>query len=315
MDGTGDASRGSNASSEPTLPPGKVPESTTILIVGGGPVGIASAVAFARYGLDCVILERHATRTEQPKANIVNNRSVEIFRQYSLDLEPLRKLGLSEEEDKTVVFASSMTGLEFGQIEVGPRGPAARYASPEAMMNVPQPLLEQHLLRTAMETGKVTYLRMHEWQHCDEDPTTKEITSTVLLRETNVTRQITSKYLIACDGTNARSRDVLQIPFETPGGAPETVLHYVSVHFSADLSQFKPAMLWFILNSTGMGIFITYNRKNSWVFTTPYDPSVTPPATFTSEFLKAQVLRVSTKCTILSLIIFNKRAEYRSCSR
>jgi len=272
----------------------KLPKSTPILIVGGGPIGITSAIAFARYGIESVILERHATKLGQPKAHVINNRTVEILRQFNLDLASLRELGLSDAESGAVIFASSMNGLEYGVIQSGGGVATAREASPEAMFNVAQPLLEEHLLQAALKTGKVTYLTMHEWQHCTEDLTTKEITSTVLLRESNATQEITSRYLIACDGTNARSRDILQIPFETLTRGPEVVLHYASIHFSADLSHFRPGLLWFILNPTGMGVFIAYNRKNSWVFAIQYDPSVTPTATFTSHYLKDQVFKVGT---------------------
>ncbi|KAK5047191.1 hypothetical protein LTR84_006713 [Exophiala bonariae] len=268
-----------------------LPESTTALIVGGGPVGITTAIALARYGIQSVILERHATRMGQPKAHVINNRSVEILRQYGVDLTPMRKVGLSDEEAGQVIFASSMNGLEYGVLNSSVASSTARDASPETMFNVAQPLLEEYLLQVALETGKVKHLRMHEWQNCTEDPTTKEITSTVLLRESDVTKLVTSKYLIACDGANSKSRDVLQIPFLSPNGSPEVILNYASIHFSADLSHFKPGLLWFILNPSGMGVFIAYNRKNSWVFTIQYDPSTTPSETFTSDFLQTQVFK------------------------
>lgn len=272
----------------------KLHESTTVLIVGGGPVGITAAIALARYGMESIILERHATRMGQPKAHVINNRSVEILRQYRVDLAPLRKVGLSDEEAEQIIFAASMNGLEYGVLKSSAASTAAKAASPETMFNVAQPLFEDYLLQVALKTGKVTYLRMHEWRHCIEDLTTKQITSTVLLRDTNTTKVVTSKYLIGCDGANAKSRDVLQIPFEPLNGGPEVVLHYASIHFSADLSHFKPGLLWFILNPNGMGIFIAYNRKNSWVFTIQYDPSAIPSETFTPEFLKAQVFKVRT---------------------
>lgn len=278
--------------SQRSLQHGQLPESTTILIVGGGPVGILSAIAFARYGLDSVVLERHATRLGQPKAHVVSQRSVEIFRQYELDVAYLRKMGLSTEDAAAVVFASAMNGIEYGVLETNAGSAAEQAASPETMFNVAQPLLEEHFLQAALKTGKVTYLRRHEWQQCTEDPATKKIESTVLRHEDGSTQTITSKYLIACDGTNARSRDILQIPFQPLNGRPEVVLNYVSVHFSADLSHLRPGLLWFILNPAGMGIFIAYNRKNSWVFTFQYDPSMMPRELFTSEFLQERLFKV-----------------------
>lgn len=288
----GDASPSSGPGSAQSFRHDKLHESTTALIVGGGPVGITAAIALARYGMESVVLERHATRMGQPKAHVINNRSVEILRQYRVDLSPLRKVGLSDEEAEQIIFASSMNGLEYGVLKSSAASTTARLASPETMFNVAQPLFEEYLLQVALKTGKVTYLRRHEWQHCTEDPTTGQITSTVLLRDTNTTKAVTSKYLIACDGANAKSREILQIPFQPLNGGPEVVLHYASIHFSADLSHYKPGLLWFILNPDGVGIFIAYNRKNSWVFTIQYDPSAVPSETFTPEFLKAQVFKV-----------------------
>ena len=299
---TAETSIGSHGPSmeEPSQPV-RLPNSTTVLIVGGGPVGILSAFAMSKYGMDCVVLERHATRLGQPKAHVTNSRTVEIFRQYGLDVSYLRKVGLSDEEAENVLFASSMSGVQFGLLKTRITSPAAKAASPEVMFNVEQPALEDHMLQAALKTGKVTYLRMHEWKGCTEDPTTKEITSTVLLREPGTTSSISSKYLIACDGTNARSREILQIPFRPLNNGPEVALHYISVHFSADLTKYTPGLLWFILNPVGMGVFIAYNRKNNWVFSTQYDPSVTPPETFTSEVLKAKVFQVRTESQSIAL--------------
>jgi 2,4-dichlorophenol 6-monooxygenase len=184
-----------------------------------------------------------------------------------------------------------MTGVEFGSIHHEENAEGILSITPEPMFNVPQPVMEDLLLQHALKTGRVTYLRRHEWKGCIEE-SDKTITSSVLLRESNTTQTIRSKYLIGCDGTNAKSRDILQIPFETLDNQPEIVLYHVSVHFSADLSHLKPALLWFILNPAGLGVFIAYNRKNSWVFTIGYDPAVIPKETFTSEYCKDSVLKV-----------------------
>ena len=280
-----------SASSDGCPVPRKLPESTSVVIVGGGPVGIASAISLARYGLDSVILERHPSRLGQPKAHVMNPRTLEIFRQIGIDMLPARDIGLAPEDAKAIMFASSMTGVEFGSIVCDEIPEGILSITPEPMFNVPQPLIEDLLLLHALKTGKVTYLRMHEWRGCIEEAD-KTITSSVLLRASNTTQIIRSRYLIGCDGTNSKSREVLRIPFETLDNEPEVVLYYVSVHFSADLSHLKPALLWFILNPTGMGVFISYNRKNSWVFTVSYNPAVTPKETFTSEYCKDSVLKV-----------------------
>jgi 2,4-dichlorophenol 6-monooxygenase len=269
----------------------KLPDFVPILIVGGGPVGIANAILLARYGLDSIILERHSSRLGQPKAHVMNPRTLEILRQNRIEMLPARQVGLSAEEAKAILFASSMTGVEYGCILHEENAEGVLTITPEPMFNAPQPFIEDLLLQHALETRKVTYLRMHEWRGCIEE-SDKTITSSVLLRGSNTMQTIRSRYLIGCDGTNAKSRDVLRIPFETLDNQQEVVLYHVSVHFSADLSHLKPGLLWFILNPTGMGVFIAYNRKNSWVFTISYNPDVTPKETFTSEYCKDSVLKV-----------------------
>ena len=53
---------------------------TSVLIVGGGPVGLTLSLAFAKFGIDCIVVERNASTTKHPKMDITNGRSMEIFR-------------------------------------------------------------------------------------------------------------------------------------------------------------------------------------------------------------------------------------------
>ena len=61
-------------------PPGQ----TSILIAGAGPVGLTLAIALARFGVDCVVLERNRDTTRHPKMDITNGRSMEIFRRLGI---------------------------------------------------------------------------------------------------------------------------------------------------------------------------------------------------------------------------------------
>ena len=53
--------------------------STDLLIVGGGPTGLAAACDAARHGLSVRIVERRATRAEHSKALVVHARTMEVF--------------------------------------------------------------------------------------------------------------------------------------------------------------------------------------------------------------------------------------------
>jgi len=50
-----------------------------VIIVGGGPVGVALAVELGQRGVSCVLIERHTTPQRIPKGQNLTNRSMEHF--------------------------------------------------------------------------------------------------------------------------------------------------------------------------------------------------------------------------------------------
>src|SRR4051794_22120766 len=50
-----------------------------VVIVGGGPVGLALAVELGQRGVDCVLVERHVNPMRIPKGQNLTNRTLEHF--------------------------------------------------------------------------------------------------------------------------------------------------------------------------------------------------------------------------------------------
>ena len=50
-----------------------------VVIVGGGPVGVALAVELGQRGIDCALVERHLMPQRIPKGQNLTQRSVEHF--------------------------------------------------------------------------------------------------------------------------------------------------------------------------------------------------------------------------------------------
>jgi 2-polyprenyl-6-methoxyphenol hydroxylase-like FAD-dependent oxidoreductase len=69
-----------------------LPEKTQVLIVGGGIAGLTASLLFARYGINSLLIERHAGTSIHPRARGVNARSMEIYRNLGLE-EQIRKAG------------------------------------------------------------------------------------------------------------------------------------------------------------------------------------------------------------------------------
>ncbi|HEY3688532.1 MAG TPA: FAD-dependent oxidoreductase [Streptosporangiaceae bacterium] len=60
--------------------PRSLPESTDVLVVGAGPVGLTLATALARRGVDAVLVDRAAEGANTSRAAVVHARTMEVLR-------------------------------------------------------------------------------------------------------------------------------------------------------------------------------------------------------------------------------------------
>ena len=75
---------------------------TDVLIIGGGPAGMLSAIYLDLLGVSSIVLERKAEISQHPKAHELSARSIEILQQLGFSLEDLASpepyLNLSQTE-------------------------------------------------------------------------------------------------------------------------------------------------------------------------------------------------------------------------
>jgi 2,4-dichlorophenol 6-monooxygenase len=55
-----------------------------VLIVGGGGCGLSSSIFLSDRGVEHLLIERHASTSDLPKAHYLNQRTMEVFRQHGL---------------------------------------------------------------------------------------------------------------------------------------------------------------------------------------------------------------------------------------
>ncbi|KAL2826237.1 FAD binding domain-containing protein [Aspergillus cavernicola] len=260
---------------------------TTVLIIGGGPTGLTTALLLAQHGLRSIIVERHIGRTGQPKAHAINPRSLEIFRQIGLDTAHLRRQGVSPEDGDTVRFVVSISGRELGTLPYERQGEGAMEITPEPLFNIPQPELEDFLLAAVVENTMISYYRGMQWESCHEpEGNGLSLASKVTERATGHSKVIESAYILDCGGANSRARQQLEIPFLPLPEYIQNEVHHVSIHMRADLTKFRPGTLWWTVSPEIEGTFICYNRASDWVFVAYYDPKVTSQEVFSEDYCR-----------------------------
>ena len=105
-----------------------------ILIIGGGPTGLLLAHLLSELGgqyslslslnsashlhrsVKSLIIERYPTRLSAPKAHALSPRTLEICRQFDLDVNEIRNLGSSRDDAYWVNFVTSLSGVYVGSI-------------------------------------------------------------------------------------------------------------------------------------------------------------------------------------------------------
>ncbi|GAB7185458.1 hypothetical protein ATKI12_5289 [Kitasatospora sp. Ki12] len=274
----------------PAVLPEVLPRTTSVLVVGGGPVGLTLSVLLSGYGVPHLLVEAHPGTSRHPKARGVSARSMELFRRCGLE-EEVRRAGLPAAQ---VHFYRGRDLVDPDFVRTGvaaePGGPE-RTPSPGLICS--QDALEPVLLRRARELapdGVRFGLRLvsfaeqpdgahdigahengaHENGARDVGVLGHGVYATLEDRATGERHTVRADWLVGCDGAASTVRETAGIPMEGPTGLG----HYLSVRFEAPLGEVVAdrASASYFLTAPGRGGFLAVDNDRHWIYQHPYDP-------------------------------------------
>jgi 2-polyprenyl-6-methoxyphenol hydroxylase-like FAD-dependent oxidoreductase len=178
-----------------------------VLIVGGGPVGLALAGDLGWRGMPCTLIEKTDGTIEQPKMDLVGVRTMEFCRRWGI-ADWVRDAPYPPDYPQDYVYLTALNGYELGREPFPGRGfEACPPESPQKRERVPQDMFDPILTRFARSFPNVTLRYDSEFVSLRE--TADGVTAEV--RSAGRTETIEADYLVGTDGGASMVRDGLGI--------------------------------------------------------------------------------------------------------
>jgi putative polyketide hydroxylase len=238
-----------------------------VIIVGGGPVGLAAALELARFSVPSVVVERHDSTSWHPKARNLNARTMEIARGWgSAVYQRLRGIDTPPGWKSPMRYLDTIVGQQVGQIETrGFEGPGPTI-SPALPIMSSQDLTEAILRDAAHATGIVDLRFGHQVTDVLSGSNDQDIEAAVAVRvnATGDTYTLAGEALVAADGIDSTVRRQLGIPVSGEQG----IHHFVNCYFCADIERHvgeRRGVVFFVANPDAAGLLQPLDAHGRWL--------------------------------------------------
>ena len=231
---------------------------TPVLIVGGGPVGLALAGELGWRGIACTLIEQGDGTIVTPKMNEVNIRTMEFCRRWGI-ADAVHSCPFPPDYPLDVAFVTSLSGCELGRMPRPPRKSEAPEPHSPMRLQVCSQMWFDPILQGFARTFPHVRLRYRTRLESFE-ASASGVTAEVVDVDNGQRERIEADYLVGCDGANSLLRRSLGIDLDG-----KTLGHPVHLYFRAPN----------LLESCGRQpttFFVTVDRHGAWSNVRIIDP-------------------------------------------
>jgi 2-polyprenyl-6-methoxyphenol hydroxylase-like FAD-dependent oxidoreductase len=244
---------------------------TSVLVAGGGPVGMTLALDLAWRGIDVIVAERRpANAPPSVKCGQISARSMEVFRRLGVANE-LREVGLPADYPNDIVSATSVTGIELSRVLIparGERGSAAAagpdtlWPTPEHTHRVNQIFFEPVLFAHVAAQPRVRILNRTDVEEFTQDG--HGVTAIARNLDSGEPLTIACAYLVGCDGASSMVRKAIGAELVGTPVLQHAQSTYIRAPTLRQLLSGKPAWLYFSLNPRRCGVTMAVDGRETW---------------------------------------------------
>jgi 2-polyprenyl-6-methoxyphenol hydroxylase-like FAD-dependent oxidoreductase len=200
----------------------------SVLICGGGPVGLALSIELGLRGVECMLVEQGNGTVPVPKMSQLSTRTMEFCRRWGI-ADQAKKAGWPEEHPADFIYVTNMIGYELFRQKFTPYAKQGDLGyTPEGPRQCPQIFFDPILLQHAASLPSVTLRHRTRLESFEEDA--NSIHALLRSLETGRSEKVRAGYLVGCDGFDGHVRKALNTEYEGSG-----ILSYsVSIFFRSE---------------------------------------------------------------------------------
>ncbi len=241
-----------------------------VVIVGGGPTGLALAIELGKKGVACAVFEQNSTTSAFPKASANGARTLEHFRRLGI-VQGIRRIGFPHETAYfTRLVQYELARLRLAGMDSLTRDDAApgSWFTPELPQRMQQVRVEQFLYDHAAAMPGIS-LR-YGWRVTVVEDLGDVVQIKVEDISTGAIKVLHSKFVIGCDGPRGLVRRSLGIRYRGEGGVEREFMggQMLSTHFRARelyaLAKGSPATMYWTFNPTRRAVLISANGRDEF---------------------------------------------------
>ena len=258
----------------------------SVLIVGGGTVGLHLAMELGWRNVDCLLVNQRPSTPDHPKGSTINSRSMEHMRRLGIASE-IRKAGLPPDHITDICYVTRLAEWELGRIHMPTSREKIRNPGPWGSTELtPEPIHRcnqfyfEKIMRAHAESFTSTDLRFH-WQLNSFEDRDDHVRVEIENLSSGCTETVICEYMIGCDGGRGNVRRQLGIAYQGRESSGrlfydgEMLSIYVHALDIADIRRMAVAWHYWTINPKGRVDFITLDGKGDYVLLAEVEPGVT----------------------------------------
>ncbi len=261
--------------------------SPSVLIIGGGPVGLALAGDLGWRGINCMLIEKGDGTVGQPKMDMIGIRSMEFCRRWGI-VDDVESAGYNRDYPQDCAWVTTLNGYEFGREYFPPMSQEKPpIHSPQKRERCPQNFFDRVLQRFAKSSPCVSIVYNTELLEFNDQAGVVE--ARVRDLRTGQTRVVRANYLVGCDGGASQVRQ--QLGIEMVGDAVLTYTTNIIFRCQGleQLHDKKPGYRFIFIGAEGTwATLVAINGRDQWRFSLIGDAQ---KRTLTEEEARAAIVR------------------------